>query len=108
MLGSVGTGKTLLASAIIENLVDKHNCWIRKVSDIFRDIKETYSKECPYTEANVIDKFTNLPLLIIDEIGVQFNSEAEKYRSIIEKNMEKIVALIWNVFNSEKIKIDLL
>ena len=33
--------------------------------------------------------------------------ERLKY-DVIEKNMEKIVALIWNVFNSEKIKIDLL
>ena len=78
MLGSVGTGKTLLASSIIENLVDKHDCLIRKVVDIFRDIKATYSKDCEYTEQRVIDQLVTIPLLMIDEIGIQFNSDTEK------------------------------
>lgn len=78
MLGSVGTGKTLLACSIIENLIDKHECWIRKAVDIFRDIKETYSNDNNLTEARVIKRLTKLPLLIIDEVGMQFNSEMEK------------------------------
>lgn len=78
MLGSVGTGKTLLASAIVENLVDKHNCTIQKAVDIFRDIKETYSRDCENTERQVINYLINRPLLIIDEVGMQINSEMEK------------------------------
>jgi DNA replication protein DnaC len=78
LLGDVGTGKTMLASGIVEALIDKWECRLIKVSELFREVKSTYSKDSELTERDVIDYFSEVPLLIIDEIGVQFNSDAEK------------------------------
>lgn len=78
LLGDVGTGKTMLASGIIEALIDKWECRLIEVSELFREVKSTYSKESELTEKDVIQYFSEVPLLIIDEIGVQFNSDAEK------------------------------
>lgn len=78
MLGGVGTGKTLLASMVIEELIKKHDCRIVNVIDIFREIKATYSRNSKETEIEVIKRFRTIPLLIIDEVGVQFDSDVEK------------------------------
>jgi DNA replication protein DnaC len=78
MLGSVGTGKTLLASAIIESLIHKYNCRLIKLIDIFRMLKDTFRKGSENSEKNIIEYLTNVPLLIIDEVGVQFDTDTEK------------------------------
>jgi len=76
--GSVGTGKTLLACSIIEELVNKHTCQMIKAIDLIRELKTTWSRDCKHTEKSVIEYFAELDLLIIDEIGVQFGSDTEK------------------------------
>lgn len=77
--GSVGTGKTHLASAVINQTVKSGKvCKLRKVIDIIRMFKESWSKSTNYTESDVIDHFSNLDGLIIDEVGVQFGSDTEK------------------------------
>ena len=78
MLGGVGTGKTLMASAMIESIVDSKKCRIAKVSKIMRTFKNSWSKETDYTEDDVADYYIGLDLLIIDEVGTQFGSEMEK------------------------------
>lgn len=78
MLGSVGTGKTLLASAIIESLIDKHDCVIIKLIQIFRMLKDTFRKGSDMSEKSIIDHLTTVPLLVIDEVGVQFDTDTEK------------------------------
>ena len=78
MVGGVGTGKTLLASAMLDNLVDKHSCTIIKVIDLVRSLKATWSKESDNTEEYLIDYYCKRDLLIIDEVGSQFGSDTEK------------------------------
>jgi len=78
MVGGVGTGKTLLASAILDALVDKHDCWIIKTIDLIRRIKSTWSKDSEKSEEDVINHFINVDLLVIDEVGSQFGSDTEK------------------------------
>lgn len=78
MVGGVGTGKTLLASAIIDSLVDEHDCEILKVIDLVRLMKDTWSKDSENSEAKIIDYYSNIDLLIIDEVGSQFGSDTEK------------------------------
>jgi DNA replication protein DnaC len=78
MVGGVGTGKTLLASAMLEALVDKHDCGIIKVIDLVRRLKSTWSKESKDTEEGLIEYFCDVDLLIIDEVGSQFGSDTEK------------------------------
>jgi len=78
MVGGVGTGKTLLASAILDALVDKYDCWMIKTIDMIRRIKSTWSKDSEKSEEDVINHFIKVDLLIIDEVGSQFGSDTEK------------------------------
>ena len=78
MVGGVGTGKTLLASAILDSLVDDYRCEIIKLIDLVRELKATWSKDSENTEENLINYYSNLDLLIIDEVGAQFGSDTEK------------------------------
>lgn len=78
MVGGVGTGKTLLASAILDSLADNYRCEIIKVIDVVRELKATWSKDAVDTEENLIKYYSNLDLLILDEVGSQFGSDTEK------------------------------
>lgn len=78
MSGSVGTGKTLLACAMLEDLVDNHRCCMMKVIEIIRGIKSTWKKDSEGDEQDAIDWYVGLDLLIIDEVGIQFGSDTEK------------------------------
>lgn len=78
MSGGVGTGKTMLCSALIESLVSTKSCKIIKCIDLVRRLKSTWSKESAETEEKLIESYSNMDLLIIDEIGVQFGSDTEK------------------------------
>ena len=78
MVGGVGTGKTLLASAILDSLVDKYDCGIIKTIDLVRKLKATWNKDSEKTEEDVLSGFIDVDLLIIDEVGSQFGSDTEK------------------------------
>ena len=78
MVGGVGTGKTLLASAGIDSIVDKYKCEIIKTIDVVRELKATWSKDNNQTEEGLIKYFVNLDLLVLDEVGSQFGSDTEK------------------------------
>lgn len=78
MVGGVGTGKTLLASAMLDALVDNNQCEIIKVIELVRCLKATWSKDSEHTEEKLINHFVKLDLLILDEVGTQFGSDTEK------------------------------
>lgn len=78
MVGGVGTGKTLLASAMLDSLVDNNRCEIIKVIDLIRHLKSTWAKDSENTEEDLIKYYCKLDLLILDEVGSQFGSDTEK------------------------------
>lgn len=78
MVGDVGTGKTLLASVMLDSLVDNYNCEIIKIIDIIREIKRSWKKDSEFDDEDIISRFVGLDLLIIDEVGSQFGSDTEK------------------------------
>ena len=79
LIGGVGTGKTMLTSGLVCDLVvDGYKPAIRRVIDIIRKMKNTWRKDSEITEDQLIDNLVALDLLIIDEIGVQFGSDTEK------------------------------
>ena len=45
---------------------------------IARDIKNSWNRDSQISEERAIKTYTDKDLLIIDEIGIQFGSEAEK------------------------------
>ena len=78
MVGGVGTGKTLLACAGIESIIDNNRCEIIKTIDAVRELKSTWSKDSNTTEEKLIKYYIELDLLILDEVGSQFGSDTEK------------------------------
>ncbi len=79
MIGGVGTGKTHLANSMVIDLYDsKRGAKRINMIDMIRHLKSAWSKDSEYTEAEVIDFYANVDLLVIDEVGVQFNSDTEK------------------------------
>ncbi|MCP9269696.1 ATP-binding protein [Xenorhabdus sp. XENO-1] len=80
MCGLPGTGKNHLAIAIGKHVIQEHQSSVKFTSaiKIARDFKSTWSKSSDQTESEVINRYSTPDLLIIDEIGVQFGSDAEK------------------------------
>ncbi|WP_434029167.1 ATP-binding protein [[Pseudomonas] boreopolis] len=80
LTGLPGTGKTHLACAIANSVMEEHTASVLfcTVSAALRAIKETYRKGSERGEQDVINKLTRPALLILDEVGVQVGSEHEK------------------------------
>ncbi|MDA3807107.1 MAG: ATP-binding protein [Thiomicrorhabdus sp.] len=104
--GNVGTGKTHLAISIAHEVVEQYQNIIKPIDfakstaarpsvfgnyqkkppiaklsnalDILRDVKSTYSRDSRESERDVIDFYVKHPLLVIDEVGVQYGSESDK------------------------------
>lgn len=90
LTGRPGTGKTSLACAIgrtiIESLIPGEGLLSRQTDpvlystehSILRDIKGTWRRNAEFTEEQVVEHFSAVGLLIIDEIGVSGNSDTDK------------------------------
>ncbi|WP_276724158.1 ATP-binding protein [Pantoea septica] len=80
MCGKPGTGKNHLALAIAKHVINEHQhgAMFTTALRIARAFKSTWGKNAERTEYEVIHAYTDPDLLIIDEVGVQFGSEAEK------------------------------
>jgi DNA replication protein DnaC len=77
--GGVGSGKTHLSVGIAHCLMGKqYMCIFTSVIGAIRSVKETYSRNSEITERQALDNLIEPDLLILDEVGVQFGSEAEK------------------------------
>ena len=46
--------------------------------EMIREIRATWSRDAKETEQAVIDRFVGYPLLVLDEVGIQHGTEAEK------------------------------
>lgn len=77
--GGVGAGKTHLAVGIAHELIERQClCIFTSVIGAIRSVKETYSRNSDATEREALDALIKPDLLILDEVGVQFGSDAEK------------------------------
>ena len=79
--GNAGTGKSHLACAIANFIIREHklSAVFMKVAKAIRTVKDTYRSSADKTEQEAINWFKLPDLLILDEVGVQFGTEAEKY-----------------------------
>lgn len=95
-IGKPGTGKSHLACGIILALYRSHRVCRIDLPDLIRDIRATWSRKAEHTEAEVLDYFGELDLLIVEEIGTGAGSEDEKARifQVINRRYEAMLPTI--------------
>lgn len=112
MLGGVGTGKTHLAVAICKTVCDAgKSAHLTSVPKMIREIRATWSGKATddfgraMSEDEVISKLARYALLVIDEIGVQYGTPAEKIpiAEVINERYNRMLptVIIGNVSMSE-------
>lgn len=104
MLGRPGTGKTHLGFSILRHLIaesDKFSGKLVTVSELFRTIKSSWDKASKLTEAEAIARFVGDEhrgphLLVIDELGVQFDSQTEQslFYEVINGRYQKMLPTV--------------
>lgn len=78
-LGLPGTGKTHLAIGVaLQIMAEGRTAMFATVMRAIRTIKDTWRKGSDASEADAIQALVFPDLLILDEIGIQFGSDAEK------------------------------
>lgn len=96
--GKPGTGKNHLACAIANYIIEKHQAdvLITTAMRIIRKVKSTWDKNTEVSEDDVIRVYCQKDLLIIDEVGVQFGTDAEKIIlfEIINERYEQMLPTI--------------
>ncbi|ASX25795.1 ATP-binding protein [Candidatus Williamhamiltonella defendens] len=80
LCGRPGTGKNHLAVSMAKSLIQTHQASVLLTDalQMIRAVKNTWSKTAEKTETRVIQDYVRPDLLILDEVGVQFGTEAEK------------------------------
>jgi DNA replication protein DnaC len=77
--GNAGTGKTHLACAIAHNLLRQgYTAAYMNAIDAIRVLRDTWRRDSEKTETQALETFERLDLLVLDEIGVQFSTDAER------------------------------
>lgn len=105
--GKPGTGKNHLACAIANSVIEQHQAeaFITTSMRIIRKVKSTWDRNAEMTEEDVIRVYCQKDLLIIDEVGVQFGTDAEKiilFEIINERYAQMLpTILISNLTESE-------
>jgi len=80
LYGTPGTGKTHTSVSIVRYIIEKKKKTAKffNVINAFNKIKETYNKNSEETEQQAIDYLVKPDLLVLDELGMSFRTDAEK------------------------------
>ena len=81
--GLPGTGKSHLAIAIAQAVMQTKSVFYTSAIDAVRMVRDTWRKGSEKTELEVLDMFASIDLLILDEVGVQYGTDAEQILSLI-------------------------
>lgn len=94
--GNVGTGKTHLASSIANYLIKNEvRVIFGTLINLLGEVKDTYKNDAK-TESNIIERYSKVPLLIIDDLGKEKPSEwtLEKLFTIINNRYENNLPIV--------------
>lgn len=76
--GAPGTGKSHLAGAILQSLLPDHVGMYTTCMGLIRAIRATWRRDSERTEADMLRELGDCPLLVIDEVGVQYGTDGEQ------------------------------
>ena len=99
LYGGSGTGKTHLMACMINYLTDHYQmCLSTSISQIIKNILETYDYDNDEKESNIIEEIKNVDFLFIDDIGTEILKKNDRE---IWTN-EKLYDIINARYNSRK------
>lgn len=78
LAGRPGTGKGHLSAAGMAGLMPRYLPIYTTCLDMIRSVRATWRRESEHSELQVLQAYEDAPLLVIDEIGVQYDTEGEK------------------------------
>ena len=79
LTGRPGTGKTHLACALLTSAIGRHHSALfTSVARLVRAVRDTWRGGSQCTESEMIARFVDIDLLVIDEVGVQAKSDNER------------------------------
>jgi DNA replication protein DnaC len=76
--GMPGTGKSHLAGAILQGLLPARVGLYTTCMGIIRSVRGTWRKDSERSESEVLNILRSVPLLVVDEIGVQYGTDGEQ------------------------------
>ena len=77
--GTTGAGKTHLAASIASRAADcAHSVLFTTTIDYLTKVKESWRSGSKETESDVLKRFVDYELLVLDEVGIQYGTEAEQ------------------------------
>lgn len=76
--GLPGTGKSHIAAAILQGILPEHVGLYTTCMGVIRAVRETWRKDSEQSEREVLTMLGELPLLVLDEIGVQYGTDGEQ------------------------------
>jgi DNA replication protein DnaC len=80
LLGPPGTGKSMLAATIVHSVIVRRGLSARFVGarGLVRELRDTWRRGAERSEADAIDALVDVHLLVIDDVGVGFGTDAEQ------------------------------
>lgn len=78
MLGKAGTGKSHLASAILQAIMPAYCGMYTTAADLIEMVRETWRRDSDRSQRKLMQMLAEVPLLVIDEVGVQYGTESEQ------------------------------
>jgi len=78
MLGNAGTGKSHLASAILQAIMPVHCGMYTTAAEVIDIVRETWRRDSDRSQHKLMQMLAEIPLLVIDEVGVQYGTESEQ------------------------------
>ncbi len=94
--GLPGTGKSHLAIAIAQNVMSGYTALYTSAIDAVRMVRDTWRRDSERTETQVLNMLSSVSLLVLDEVGVQYGTEAEQITlfDIIDKRYRDMMPTI--------------
>ena len=78
LLGAPGTGKSHLAAAILQAIMPRHCGLYQTCAGLIRAVRNTWRKDAERSEGQVLAMLAEVPLLVVDEVGVQYGTDSEQ------------------------------